>query len=562
MMTLLGNMLKCNRLTDCQYIFCISQCTMLNISHCPLFDGHQFQYGPALAVAAGVPNRVLVYYPLGSGKTLAAVHAARTFLEKMPGGQVFVFTTKANIQPTWASNLQLYSSACTVVPPIPLDNVHNPDWWFSLQNKSVAHYNKLFQALALHVPRSRCMSETCSSLHSLCQVHGLTRQWGTFRTAHRKKMRKKLTKYIRKKDVKALDHKQYIRECRRYNININQSMLQSCLPTTPYLLIIDECQDYLHHSANESLVQSLSDSASFTLLLSATPVHDARNASSLYRLLGETSLLSHGAKFLYTNIETGKPSVRTVTKEVPLTTEEWHYHQSVSRERLGGQCQNAYLCRTRQACNTVSKWEAMAAQLERDISSWSSGPLRIVVYSYFLEHGVTGFWDYLKSRLNGQISEARLRFQVGRIKVRCSLMGNDDNGMHWFNKERTVGLTTASVKILLLSSRSGQGISLKNVAYFHLMEPQWSTAEEEQAIGRTTRKNSHTDIPPQVQLYQWVATPPAHMISMSTADQQMIRTKTTKEERTKRLLAQWQHAGALRLAELLQLQDTEQKGRQ
>jgi len=53
------------------------------VPYCPLFEGRPFQYGPACACALG-QQKMLVYYPLGSGKTLAALHAASVFMEKTP----------------------------------------------------------------------------------------------------------------------------------------------------------------------------------------------------------------------------------------------------------------------------------------------------------------------------------------------------------------------------------------------------------------------------------------------------------------------------------------------
>ena len=84
-----------------------------------------------------------------------------------------------------------------------------------------------------------------------------------------------------------------------------------------------------------------------------------------------------------------------------------------------------------------------------------------------------------------------------------------------------------------------------------MMEPQWSDAEEEQAIGRATRKGSHTLVEPIVRLYRWVATSPSYSRS-KTADEQMLATKAEKTRRTDIILNRWQGYGAERLRSLLE----------
>ena len=51
---------------------CKRACKKHLVLHCPLFDKRPFQYGPACSVAKQTQKRCLAYFPLGSGKTLAA----------------------------------------------------------------------------------------------------------------------------------------------------------------------------------------------------------------------------------------------------------------------------------------------------------------------------------------------------------------------------------------------------------------------------------------------------------------------------------------------------------
>ena len=235
---------------------------------------------------------------------------------------------------------------------------------------------------------------------------------------------------------------------------------------------------------------------------------------------------------------------RSIHKKVVLTQEEWKEHQRVSSERIGGALQNAYLSRSRQACNTVSKWNAIANKIASDIKSWSQGPLRMVVYSYFLSKGIEGFFSHFKDKFNGVIRNRKLVSTIHGKRVKCLLLQNIEEDLEWFND------TSSSVKILFLSSKSGKGLSLKNVSYFHLMEPQWSDAEEDQAIGRATRKGSHTEVEPMVRLYRWIATSPATTRGR-TAGEQMQSTKMEKTRRTNIVLDQWKKYGSDRLQLLL-----------
>ena len=113
---------------------------------CSLFHNTKYQYGPACAYKERETNEkspkgVLVYYPLGSGKTLSAIHAARLFLDSTPTGRVCVITTKSNIQTSWSKNIQQYVAAEDV--NLERIDVRNINWWFSEEN--LPHYNKVIR---------------------------------------------------------------------------------------------------------------------------------------------------------------------------------------------------------------------------------------------------------------------------------------------------------------------------------------------------------------------------------------------------------------------------------
>ena len=510
----------------------------------PLFKNRVFQYGPSLAISNSGPSRTLVYYPLGSGKTLASLHAATRFLAQYPGGEILVLTTKANVETTWRENIDLYIntwSQCSDFNPDHagvlngLDTVVNIDWWFSAQNKPVAHYNRLIRLLTVAgETRANCICLTVDELvqRALFHLRRLTPRGGgylklkTELRRFRKRQCKTLRRALRQQGVRLSSERtlgQLRRECVKHQVVTNQTMLEQVAPRCPYLLIVDECQEYLQHSAQTALVLQLAHCATRSLMLSATPIHAAENTRGLQRLLGGAR--NWEQKILHTDRVQMNVQVQEHTRQVPMTAQEWKAHQS-SKARWCGQVQNAYLCKSRQLCNNNSKWHAMATQIRRE-QAQSSGVNRIVVYSYFLACGVEGFQQFLRTHCRD---------------LSCSVLGENQEALEWFNSSKE------DTRILLLSSRSGKGISLKNVSSFHLMEPQWSAAEEEQAIGRATRTGSHPIPGSVVQVYRWVSTSPTHLKS---TDQHMQTTREVKRLGTLALLRQWREMGRQHLKKLL-----------
>lgn len=470
---------------------------------CDLFEGRAFQYGPACAVAKRAHNRFLVYYPLGSGKTLAALHAARTFLETEPEGHIIVITTKSNLKTTWPTNQELYlQHVSDVNDRIRYANVYNVDWWFSQDNDFVGHYNRLIQKLSKTYTRQHLIEQTPKHL----EMYADRKDFQKFRKALLPTQRK-------------------------------QSMLQATIPPFPFMLIVDECQEYLNLSAQSLLVNALADAAQVTLLLTATPLNDVCQYRGLLRMMGTQK---PSKAVLWSDETAEKPIVedRGIIG-VRLTDAEWRQHKLFKVPAKG--FTDAYYGKTRQVCNSLSKWSAMANQIELDIQE-APPPKRIVVYSFFRDKGADGFFEFLTKRYAGKIKRGRSNFNVDDIKVRVSLM--EDGALDWFNNN------TSSCKILLLTSKAGKGISLKNVYSFHLMEPQWSIADEEQAIGRCTRKGSHDRIEPKVRVTRWMAISPE--ARTRSADQRVRASMLEKKRKTDRLNQRLAKIGKKHLATLLE----------
>lgn len=67
------------------------------------------------------------------------------------------------------------------------------------------------------------------------------------------------------------------------------------------------------------------------------------------------------------------------------------------------------------------------------------------------------------------------------------------------------------IAILIISATGAEGLDLKNIRHSHMLEPHWTKLREIQFKGRTARKGSHADLPPEernVQFHLYLAVPP------------------------------------------------------
>lgn len=489
---------------------------MSSVPYFPLFDGRPFQYGPACALSSGT-TRLLVYYPLGSGKTLAALHACRHFLDHNPSGKLIILTTLSNVESTWKKNIKMYRRFSDNVHKKAFKKamLHNPDWWYSLQNVNVSHYNFIMNHLSEKgYTRRQLQNMSPGELMRACE-----------------------DKKIKYKFKRALD-----RACSTDRSMKRHSMLRAIIPKGKYCLVVDECQGYINPSAVSEMVNVLAKASEVTILLSATPVHDSYKYDGLRRLLGNPRNLKKSC--IWTSYSGNIPHVKdNHVNFIYMNESEWRKHKAAENARsFHNISENAYLTKSRQTCNCLSKWEAMATQIENDILG-ASGIVRMVVYSFFRLHGVDGFYSFLGQRWNATVEKNMLVVSLGDINVYIS--SRRENTLKWFNKKGP------EAKILLLTSKDGVGISLKNVRWFHLMEPQWSDAEDQQAIGRSTRTNSHTEVDSIVNVYRWISIFPSKHRSLSS-DQKVRAQMIEKKRRTDRLLNRMSQAGAQYLRKLLE----------
>ena len=333
---------------------------------CSLFDKSKFQYGPACFVSkalAGGPKRSLVYFPLGSGKTLSALHAARIFLSKEKKGKVLVLTTKTNIHTSWQENVDKYAEAESV--DLSTICVHNIDWWSSESNTRVSHYNRLIRMLSRVNNNSRC-SYFHTPWRSLIRATRLISPGGS-------KLRRNLCKEL---------YKMRKITC----LTPELSFIDMVAPKCPYLLIVDECHQYLNDSGYRMVVEQLCRRSLSSLLLSATPLNDASQQLSLFRLMGSRNITG---RIMYVPPMKQKACIKHRYMSSKMTDEEWGVYCIEKTKR-----QDAYLSRSRQSCNTLSKWNRIFRTLCLDIST---GATRNVVYSFFRGCGSDGFFQFLSN---------------------------------------------------------------------------------------------------------------------------------------------------------------------
>ncbi len=449
------------------------------MTHCQL---RPYQYGPSLCVHnqmfdAKSPRSILVYYPLGSGKTLSSLHAARVFLMTRPKAKVLVLTTKSNIDTSWKDNINKYEQS----ESFKFDDilVKNVDWWFSEDNKSLKDYTRMIRLLS--------------------KASGLGRK------AYLKMSWKELVNEIRycSKASKALRNMRKIK-CP----TPKRSFLELCCPKE-YFLIVDECQQYINACGNSDFVEHLCRHANFTLLLTATPLDDSSQHPGLCRMMGTCHL---DKRILYVPPMKHQHTLHRYMAS-KMSDEEWRTYVYERSKR-----QDAYLSRSRQFCNATSKWRRIFRKIVKD-----NAP-RTVVYSFFRDHGADGFYDYA-------------------CRHSCSLefrMFNGAEDISWFH--------SGQQKVLIITSRAQMGISLMGVDAFHIMEPQWSASDEEQAIGRATRIGSRSATIP-LTVYHWIATAPNK--AYVTADESVRNSMLRKKSRTDRLLAAMSQSGTRTLQYLL-----------
>lgn len=160
-------------------------------------------------------------------------------------------------------------------------------------------------------------------------------------------------------------------------------------------------------------------------------------------------------------------------------------------QQVVGDFMNSFLQKTRQWNNTPAKICAIIARIRQDVDR-----RRVVIFSHFVSKGIEIFLKSVKTHKDMKISYLKSNLSTTE---RATMVKSFNQGEP---------KPTTFFKVLLLTPASIEGLSLKNVRSLHIIEPGWEPFEENQIIGRTIRKGSHSqlcDHEKQVNIYHWVS---------------------------------------------------------
>jgi SNF2 family DNA or RNA helicase len=206
-----------------------------------------------------------------------------------------------------------------------------------------------------------------------------------------------------------------------------------------------------------------------------------------------------------------------IDTDVRLTDLEVNYRLLDKKKK------NSFLSATRQLSNAVTKSDP-SSKTRKIISTLLSNPFPALVYSNYLDFGVFPIAKELETQgisykiISGSTSESKLDKIV-----------NEYNG--------------GQIQVLLITSAGSESLDLKCTRQVHIMEPHWNDAKIRQVIGRASRYESHTSLPPDqrtVQVYKWTSIFPPY-INYKTADeylQDLSAKKDTMFLEFKKLLIQ------------------------
>lgn len=165
--------------------------------------------------------------------------------------------------------------------------------------------------------------------------------------------------------------------------------------------------------------------------------------------------------------------------------------ESIAPDRQEVSKLNAFLSATRQL-STSSRAFSTAQEESPKIKSIvdavknEKGPS--VVYSNYLESGITPIAKELeKNKIPHGVFTGK---QTSKQK-----------------KDLVDRYNSGQMKALLISSSGGEGLDLKNTSAVHITEPHWNDPKIEQVIGRAIRYKSHKN-PAEVTVYKYISTFP------------------------------------------------------
>ena len=423
------------------------------------------------------PKGLLVYFEVGTGKTFAALNTAVKFMKDNPDGHVYVITTRSNVKTTWEESWKCYNA---------------PEFH---KRFSVGTHEHVFGLLDVRMVQSAG-------------------------------------------EIKATMTK----------------------PKHNYMIIVDECHTVRKSDTNTYMkLKPVCFNAHYVMLMTATPiVGNNDDARSLIRLITDGSKYKHAnidledddciAKmvhmFMYKKQHDEFASIRTFTKEVQLGEDYNIWASSVIMN-------DSELCKTA----LEARGKEWAKRMQRGLQKghkdpflvnsrmYANGPQKMssiwaklctnnfnasLVYSNFVTEGTEAFIKWILANAGGVIDKKT--FKMVRVKdndiTREIVLWDERHSKaitEWQSQHNHIK------KILLVSPKGREGLSLMRVRSVHLMDPSWHVTDEEQVIGRASRLLSHADLPQDqrnIRVYRWKAVSEGHI----TSDQ--IVSDTAKERRS------------------------------
>ena len=152
----------------------------------------------------------------------------------------------------------------------------------------------------------------------------------------------------------------------------------------------------------------------------------------------------------------------------------------------------------------ISNMEEYCPKLKHCVEHIEAHPGKHFVYSNFVQHGLQILEEILKAR--GWVSYAdvindpkKMKKYAGKIFARWD--GSVDDGQKMIIKSmvnRYENLSGDSIRVVLGSPSTREGISFKHMQHVHLLDKMWNPSARRQVEGRAIRYCSHIDIDPSV----------------------------------------------------------------
>lgn len=158
---------------------------------------------------------------------------------------------------------------------------------------------------------------------------------------------------------------------------------------------------------------------------------------------------------------------------------------------LDGKVSISFLSAPRQINNRLGNYHPKLDECVRRVVQEVARGGRCVVYDFFLDYGLApvarqlAAWGVSLELFTGQTKTSEKNHAVARYNA-------------------------GDVSVILLSSAGGEGLDLKNTSQVHILQPWWNDEVINQVIGRAVRYKSHTGPSRHVDVFRYLSTFPAN----------------------------------------------------